>query len=147
MTDDNDWTFPPAVMESDAIAIPHTRRTVAHLLRTESTWIIPVQDTEKILADLGHPNPRLGTDYQIVSLQPACRTAPTLEPATPASHSQSDQTPRESAPATPSRPHDCRSCIPPIRPGTRTTPTTLIQDSGALTTTAHSGRHVANRSL
>ncbi|EID78279.1 hypothetical protein W59_19218 [Rhodococcus opacus RKJ300 = JCM 13270] len=32
-----------------------------------------MQDTEKILTDLGHPNTRLGTDHQIVS--PSLRAA------------------------------------------------------------------------
>jgi hypothetical protein len=94
VTDDIEWTFPPAVVDSDAIAIPRTRRAVAHLLRTESTWIIPLQDTEKILVDHGHPNPELRTDHHIVSPQHACRPAPTRKPVTPVAHSQSDHTQR-----------------------------------------------------
>lgn len=68
VTADNTWIYPPAVVDSDPIPIPHTRRTVAYLLRTQVHLdAIAVPDANKALADLGHPNPRLHTDHRIIS--------------------------------------------------------------------------------
>ncbi|MFD6060183.1 phospholipase D-like domain-containing protein [Rhodococcus wratislaviensis] len=68
VTADNEWLYPPAVVDSDPIAIPHTRRAVAYQLRTRiDLEPIAVTDAEVWLADAGHPNPRLRTDHRIVS--------------------------------------------------------------------------------
>ena len=68
VTADNEWLYPPAVVDSDPIAIPHTRTAVAHHLRTRiDLEPIAVTDAEVLLADLGHPAPRLRTDHRIVS--------------------------------------------------------------------------------
>ena len=67
-TDDNEWIYPPAVVHSDAIAIPHTHKAFGHLLLVRAD-LQPVSaaDAEQQLADLGHPNPRLTTDHRIIS--------------------------------------------------------------------------------
>ncbi|WAM19379.1 phosphatidylserine/phosphatidylglycerophosphate/cardiolipin synthase family protein [Rhodococcus sp. JS3073] len=68
VTDDNEWIYPPAVVDSDAIAIPHTHKAFGHLLRTRADLQpLPVADAEQQLAALGHPNPRLATDHRIIS--------------------------------------------------------------------------------
>ncbi|WP_016880602.1 MULTISPECIES: hypothetical protein [unclassified Rhodococcus (in: high G+C Gram-positive bacteria)] len=68
VTADNEWLYSPAVVDSDPIAIPHTRRAVAYQLRTRvDLEPIAVTDAEVWLADVGHPNPRLRTDHRIVS--------------------------------------------------------------------------------
>nr|GLK33841.1 hypothetical protein GCM10017611_06840 [Rhodococcus wratislaviensis] len=65
---------PPAVVDSEAIAILHSRGAVGHLLRSQADLSpIPVPDAEQPLADLGHPNPRLRADHRIAS--PSLRTA------------------------------------------------------------------------
>ncbi|WP_418328374.1 hypothetical protein [Rhodococcus oxybenzonivorans] len=83
VTADNEWLCPPAVVDSDPIAIPHTRIAVAYQLRTRvDLEPIAVTDAEVLLADLGHPGPRLRTDHPHRLHQPAGRAAPTLEPVT-----------------------------------------------------------------
>ncbi|MGY4783915.1 phospholipase D family protein [Rhodococcus opacus] len=68
VTDDNDRIYPPAVVDSDAIAIPHTHSAFGHLVRTRANLQpLSVADAEQQLADLGHPNPRLTTDHRIIS--------------------------------------------------------------------------------
>ncbi len=55
-------------MDSDPIAIPHTRKAVAYQLRTRvDLEPLAVTDAEVWLAEVGHPNPRLRTDHRIVS--------------------------------------------------------------------------------
>ncbi len=67
-TDDNEWIYPPAVVDSDAIAIPHTHRAFGHLLLVRADLQpVSVADAEQQLADFGHPNPRLTTDHRIIS--------------------------------------------------------------------------------
>ncbi|EHI43356.1 hypothetical protein OPAG_06634 [Rhodococcus opacus PD630] len=67
-TDDNEWIYPPAVVDSDAIAIPHTHRAFGHLLLVRADLQpVSVADAEQQLANLGHPNPRLTTDHRIIS--------------------------------------------------------------------------------
>jgi hypothetical protein len=68
VTDDNEWIYPPAVVDSDAIAIPHTHSAFGQLLLIRADLQpISVADAEQQLADLGHPNPRLATDHRIIS--------------------------------------------------------------------------------
>ncbi|MFC9906662.1 hypothetical protein ACFVJ3_41945, partial [Rhodococcus sp. NPDC127593] len=68
VTDDNEWIYPPAVVDSDAIAIPHTHRAFGHLLRIRADLQpLSVADAGQQLADLGHPNPRLVTDHRVIS--------------------------------------------------------------------------------
>jgi hypothetical protein len=68
VTADNEWLYSPAVVDSDPIAIPHTRTAVAYHLRTRvDLEPIAVTDAEVLLADAGHPGPRLRTDHRIVS--------------------------------------------------------------------------------
>jgi hypothetical protein len=143
VTDDNEWIFPARGRgprrHRHSPYPPRGRPSHAHPNRPGSSRcrtprkFSPTSDT-----------PTHGWEPTTKSSPPAC--VPHCSDSgicDTASHSQSDQTPGGPAPATPSRPQGCRSCLPPIRPGTSTTPTTFIQDSGALTTTA---RHVANRS-
>ncbi|WKN59905.1 phosphatidylserine/phosphatidylglycerophosphate/cardiolipin synthase family protein (plasmid) [Rhodococcus opacus] len=67
-TDDNDWIYPPAVVDSDAIPIPHTHKAFGHLLLVRADLQpVSVADAEQQLANLGHPNPRLTTDHRIIS--------------------------------------------------------------------------------
>ena len=67
-TDDSDWIYPPAVVDSDAIAIPHTHKAFGHLLLVRADLQpVSVADAEQQLANLGHPNPRLTTDHRIIS--------------------------------------------------------------------------------
>jgi len=74
VTADNEWIYPPAVVDSEAIAILHSRGAVGHLLRSRADLHpIPVPDAEQPLADLGHPNPRLRADHRIAF--PSLRTA------------------------------------------------------------------------
>ncbi|MFF0818671.1 phosphatidylserine/phosphatidylglycerophosphate/cardiolipin synthase family protein [Rhodococcus sp. NPDC003318] len=64
----DNWIHPPAVVDSDAIPIPHTRSAVAYLLRTGvDLEPIAIADAAKALADLGHPNPRLRRDHRVIS--------------------------------------------------------------------------------
>lgn len=71
---DNAWIHPPAVVHSDPIRVPHTRHAIAYQLRTHADLDPqPVSDAAKILAGLGHPNPRLRTDHRIIS--PGLRAA------------------------------------------------------------------------
>lgn len=74
VTADNTWIHPPSVIDTDPIRIPHTRHAIAYLLRTRTDLEPrPVPETRRVLADLGHPNPRLHLDHRIVS--PTLRTA------------------------------------------------------------------------
>jgi hypothetical protein len=74
VTADNEWIYPPAVVDSEAIAVPHTRTAEMYTLRIRTNLEpLPVADAEKQLADLGHPNPRLRTDHRIIS--PGLRAA------------------------------------------------------------------------
>ncbi|QSE88033.1 phospholipase D family protein (plasmid) [Rhodococcus pseudokoreensis] len=74
VTADNSWVHPPAVVDSEAIAILHAPGAAGHLLRSRADLApIPVADAERMLADLGHPNPRLRVDHRIAS--PTLRTA------------------------------------------------------------------------
>ncbi|QHE69831.1 hypothetical protein GFS60_03403 [Rhodococcus sp. WAY2] len=54
---------------------------------------------------------------------------------------------RRAAPSTPSRPQGCRFCISADRSWNPHDVNDIHPGFRALTTTAHSGRHVANRSL
>nr|GLK34234.1 hypothetical protein GCM10017611_10790 [Rhodococcus wratislaviensis] len=68
VTDDDEWIYSPAVVDSDAIAIPHTHRAFGHLLLVRADLHpVSVADAEQQLADVGHPNPRLATDHRIIS--------------------------------------------------------------------------------
>lgn len=74
VTADNEWIYPPAVVDSEAITILHAHGAIGHLLRSRADLSpIPVPDAEHTLADLGHPNPRLQVDHRIAS--PSLRTA------------------------------------------------------------------------
>ena len=74
VTADNEWIYPPAVVDSEAIAILHSRGAIGHLLRSRADLSpIPVSEAEQTLADLGHPGPRLRSDHRIAS--PSLRTA------------------------------------------------------------------------
>ncbi len=56
------------MVDSEAIAIPHTSGAIGHLLRSRVDLSpIAVPDAERALADLGHPNPRLRADHRIAS--------------------------------------------------------------------------------
>ncbi|QHE72787.1 hypothetical protein GFS60_06435 (plasmid) [Rhodococcus sp. WAY2] len=81
VTADNEWLCPPAVVDSDPIAIPHPRKAIAYRRRTRvDLEPTAVTDAEVLLADLGHPDPRLRADHPHRLHQPAGRPAPTLEP-------------------------------------------------------------------
>ncbi|QYA99737.1 phosphatidylserine/phosphatidylglycerophosphate/cardiolipin synthase family protein (plasmid) [Rhodococcus sp. USK10] len=68
VTADDHWLHPPAVVDSDAIPVPHSRKAVAYLLRTRvDLEPIAISDAESRLADLGHTHPRLRTDHRVVS--------------------------------------------------------------------------------
>jgi hypothetical protein len=68
VTADNDWIHAPSVVDSEAIAIPHSHGAIGHLLRSRVDLSpIAVPDAEQTLADLGHPNPRLRVDHRIAS--------------------------------------------------------------------------------
>lgn len=68
VTDDNDRIYPPAVVDSEAIAIPRIHRAFGHLLLTRADLQpISVAHAAQQLADLGHPHPRLTTDHRIIS--------------------------------------------------------------------------------
>ncbi|MFZ2527079.1 MAG: phosphatidylserine/phosphatidylglycerophosphate/cardiolipin synthase family protein [Rhodococcus sp. (in: high G+C Gram-positive bacteria)] len=74
ITADNTWIHPPAVIHSDPIRLPHTRHAIAYQLRARVDLDpLPVPDAATMLADLGHPNPRLRTDHRIIS--PTLRAA------------------------------------------------------------------------
>ncbi|MFD6062712.1 phospholipase D-like domain-containing protein [Rhodococcus wratislaviensis] len=74
VTADNEWIYPPAVVDSEAITILHAHGAIGHLLRSRADLSpIPVPDAEHTLADLGHPHPRLQVDHRIAS--PSLRTA------------------------------------------------------------------------
>ena len=71
---DHAWLHPPTVVDSEAIAIPRSRRAIGHLLRSRTDLDpIPVPVAEQILSDLGHPNPGLRADHRIAS--PSLRAA------------------------------------------------------------------------
>lgn len=64
----NQWFYPPAVVASEAIAIPRSRGAVGHLLRSRTDLDpIPVPVAEQILTDAGHPGARLRVDHRITS--------------------------------------------------------------------------------
>ncbi|MFC9363416.1 phosphatidylserine/phosphatidylglycerophosphate/cardiolipin synthase family protein, partial [Rhodococcus sp. NPDC057014] len=70
----DEWLHPPAVVDSEAIAIPRSPFAIGHLLRSRTDLDpIPVPVAEQILADAGHPNPRLKADHRIAS--PSLRAA------------------------------------------------------------------------
>ncbi|MFI2215615.1 hypothetical protein ACH47B_01890 [Rhodococcus sp. NPDC019627] len=68
VTADNEWVYPPGFVDSDPMAIPHTRKAMAYRRRTRvDLEPIAVTDAEVWFADGGHPNPRLRTEHRIVS--------------------------------------------------------------------------------
>ncbi|WP_072816234.1 hypothetical protein [Rhodococcus zopfii] len=74
ISDDDAWLDPPAVVDTGPHRIPHTRHAVAYRLRTRIDLDpIAVADAARILAEHGHPNPRLHHDHRIVS--PSLRAA------------------------------------------------------------------------
>ncbi len=80
---DDEWIYPPAVVDSDAIAIPHTHRAFGHLpLVRADLQPVAVADAEQQLADLGHPQSPADHRSPDHLCQPACRATPTLEPLT-----------------------------------------------------------------
>ncbi|MDF3312167.1 phosphatidylserine/phosphatidylglycerophosphate/cardiolipin synthase family protein [Rhodococcus sp. T2V] len=71
---DHEWLYPPAVVDSEAIAIPRSPGAIGHLLRSRTDLDpIPVPVAEQILADAGHPGARLRVDHRIAS--PGLRAA------------------------------------------------------------------------
>lgn len=66
--DDDHWIYPPAVVHSDAIAVPRSRGAVAYFLRTRLDLApLHMADAESALANLGHPHPRLRNERRILS--------------------------------------------------------------------------------
>ncbi len=71
---DNEWIYPPAVVVSEPIRIPHAGGAALHILRIR-TDLSPLllTDSESRLAELGDPGTRLRTDHYVRS--PSLRTA------------------------------------------------------------------------
>lgn len=71
---DNEWIYPPAVVVSEPIRIPHAGGAVLHFLRIRADLSpLPLTDSESRLTELGHPGSRLRTDHYVRS--PSLRTA------------------------------------------------------------------------
>ena len=71
---DNEWIYPPAVVVSEPIRIPHAGGAVLHFLRIRTDLSpLPLTDSESRLTELGHPGSRLRTDHYVRS--PSLRTA------------------------------------------------------------------------
>ncbi|PBC35936.1 hypothetical protein CJ178_31390 [Rhodococcus sp. ACPA4] len=71
---DNEWIYPPAVVVSEPIRIPHAGGAVLHFLRIRTDLSpLPLTDSESRLTELGHPGSRLRTDHHVRS--PSLRTA------------------------------------------------------------------------
>lgn len=65
---------PPAVVDAGPHRIPHTRHAVAYRLRARTDLDpVSVSEAARVLAEHGHPNPRLHHDHRIVS--PSLRVA------------------------------------------------------------------------
>ncbi|PBC35264.1 hypothetical protein CJ179_49465 [Rhodococcus sp. ACS1] len=144
VTDDKEWTFP--ARRRGLRRHPHTPALSLISCAPESTCTHSVRDTEKILADRGQPNLRQGTDHK--SSPPACVLPCDWETCdTGGSLAVRPDPSGGPAPSTQSRPQGCRFCIPPNRSWNPHDVNDIHPEFRALTTTAHSGRHVANRSL
>lgn len=74
ISDDDTCLDQPAVVDTGPHHIPHTRRAVAYRLRSRTDLDpLAIVDAARILAEHGHPNPRLHHDHRIIS--PGLRAA------------------------------------------------------------------------
>lgn len=74
ISDDDTCLDPPAVVDTGPVHIPHTRSAVAYRLRSRTDLDpLAVDDAARILAEDGHPNPRLHHDHRVIS--PGLRAA------------------------------------------------------------------------
>ena len=71
---DQESIYPPALVASEPVRIPRARGAVLYFLRIRTDLEpLPLDTTEKHLANLGHPSPRLRSDHYVRS--PTVRTA------------------------------------------------------------------------
>ncbi|MFZ2527000.1 MAG: hypothetical protein WAX14_04995 [Rhodococcus sp. (in: high G+C Gram-positive bacteria)] len=74
ISDDDTRLDPPAVVDTGPHPIPRTRHAVAYRLRARTDLDpVSVSEAARVLAEYGHPNPRLHHDHRIIS--PSLRAA------------------------------------------------------------------------